>query len=74
MLKWTILQLFLETAPLSLLRHAGDYGGHILDFIPRVPEVMEKIWAGIHKDSKYILKSKILLKLCNSYLTPVKIS
>ena len=30
--------------------------------------------AGIRKDSKYILKSKILLKLCNSYLTPVKIS
>ena len=33
-----------------------------------------KIRAGIHKDSKYKLKSKILLKLCNSYLTPIKIS
>ena len=30
--------------------------------------------AGIHKDSKYILKSTILLKLCNSDLTPVIIS
>ena len=34
----------------------------------------DKFRAGIHKDSKYILKSKILLKLCNSYLTLVKIS